>query len=144
MEKQHVDLQEHDHPQRLPRRERGRAHNSNQKPIVVLSLATKSSYKGKRSSEFVSRTDWHRVIAFGRLAESARTLTKGAYVEVEGQLQSREYVSGETKRRASEVRARSITKLEHTPRGRRKPRCRAGSGRGARIGHLSSSKEAHP
>ena len=90
--------------------------NSNQKPIVVLSLATKSSYKDKQSSEFISRTDWHRVIAFGRLAESAKVLTKGTYVEVEGQLQSREYVSGETKRRVSEVRARSIAKLEHTPR----------------------------
>ena len=90
--------------------------NSNQRPIVVLSLATKSSYKDKQSSEFISRTDWHRVIAFGRLAESARVLTKGTYVEVEGQLQSREYVSGETRRRISEVRARSIAKLEHTPR----------------------------
>ena len=90
--------------------------NSNQRPIVVLSLATKSSYKDKQSSEFISRTDWHRVIAFGRLAESAKVLTKDTYVEVEGQLQSREYVSGETKRRISEVRARSIAKLEHTPR----------------------------
>jgi single-strand DNA-binding protein len=90
--------------------------NSDQRPIVVLSLATKSSYKDKQSSEFISRTDWHRVIAFGRLAESAKALTKGTYVEVEGQLQSREYVSGETKRRISEVRARSIAKLEHTPR----------------------------
>jgi single-strand DNA-binding protein len=90
--------------------------NSNQRPVVVLSLATKSSYKDKQSSEFISRTDWHRVIAFGRLAESARVLTKGTYVEVEGQLQSREYVSGETRRRISEVRARSIAKLEHTPR----------------------------
>ena len=90
--------------------------NSNQRPIVVLSLATKSSYKDKQSSEFISRTDWHRVIAFGRLAESAKVLTKGTYIEVEGQLQSREYVSGETKRRISEVRARSIAKLEHTPR----------------------------
>ncbi|MGA9813716.1 MAG: single-stranded DNA-binding protein [Terriglobales bacterium] len=90
--------------------------SSNQKPIVVLSLATKSSYKDKRSSEFVSRADWHRPVAVGRLAESARSLTKGAYVEVEGQLQSREYVLGETKRRVSEVRARSITKLERTPR----------------------------
>jgi single-strand DNA-binding protein len=90
--------------------------NSNQRPIVVLSLATKSSYKDKQSSEFISRTDWHRVIAFGRLAESAKVLTKGTYVEIEGQLQSREYVSGESKRRISEVRARSIAKLEHTPR----------------------------
>jgi single-strand DNA-binding protein len=89
---------------------------SKQKQIVVLSLATKSSYKDKQSGEFVSRTDWHRLVVFGRLAESAKSLTKGTYVEVEGQLQSREYVSGEIKHRTSEVRARSITKLEHTAR----------------------------
>jgi single-strand DNA-binding protein len=63
--------------------------NSNQRPIVVLSLANKSSYIDKQSSEFVSRTDWHRIVAFGRLAESANSLTKGTYVEVDGQLQSR-------------------------------------------------------
>ena len=90
--------------------------NANQKPIVVLSLATRSSYKDKQSGEFVSRTDWHRVVAFGRLAESAKALIKGTYVEVEGQLQNREYVAGETKHRISEVRARSITKLDYTPR----------------------------
>jgi single-strand DNA-binding protein len=90
--------------------------NSKHTPIVVLSPVTKSSYKDKQPSKFVSRTDWHRIAVFGRSAESARLLTKGAYVEVEGQLQSREYVPGETKRRVSEVRARSITKLEHTPR----------------------------
>ena len=105
--------------------------NSNQKPIVVLSLATKSSYKDKQSSEFVLRTDWHRVLAFGRLAESTKVLTKGTYVDIAGQLQSREYVSGETKRRVSEARAGSITKLEHTPHSAVEPRCRAGSGRGA-------------
>jgi single-strand DNA-binding protein len=90
--------------------------SSNQKLIVVLSLATKSSYRDKQAGAWISRTDWHRVVAFGRLAESAKSFTKGTYVEVEGQLQRREYVSGETKHRTSEVRARSITKLEHTPR----------------------------
>jgi single-strand DNA-binding protein len=95
--------------------------NSNQRPVVVLSLATKSSYKDKQSSEFISRTDWHRVVAFGRLAESAKVLTKGTYVEVEGQLQSREYISGESKRRISEVRARSIANLEHIPRSAAEP-----------------------
>ena len=91
--------------------------NSDQRPIVVLSLATRSSYRDKQAAgAWVSRIDWHRVVAFGRLAESAKALIKGTYVEVEGQLQSREYVSGETKHRTSEVRARSITKLDHTPR----------------------------
>jgi single-strand DNA-binding protein len=93
--------------------------NANQTPIVVLSLATKSSYKDKHSGEFVSRTDWHRIVAFGKLADSAKSLVKGAYVVVEGELQSREYTpdSDSNKRRVWEVRARSITQLERPPRG---------------------------
>ena len=80
----------------------------------MLSLATKSSYKDKQSGEFISRTDWHRIVAFGRLANSAKTLAKGEYVEIEGELQSREYTpdSDSNKRRVWEVRARSIRQLE--------------------------------
>ena len=90
--------------------------SSNQSSVVVLSLATKSSYKDKQSGQFVSRTDWHRIVAFGRLAEQAKSLNKGAYVEVEGELQSREYTpeSGEGKRWVCEVRARSIEQLERS------------------------------
>jgi len=90
--------------------------NVNQSPYTVLSLATKRTYKDKESGEYVSHTEWHRIIAYGRLAESAKSLTKGAYVEVEGELQSREYTeeSGPKKRRFWEVRANSVTKLERT------------------------------
>jgi single-strand DNA-binding protein len=90
--------------------------NQNQTSVVVLSLATKSSYKDKQSGEFVSRTDWHRIVAFGRLAETAKSLTKGSYLEIEGELQNREYTpqSGEGKRRIYEVRARSIKQLERS------------------------------
>src|SRR5260221_66155 len=65
-----------------------------------------------------SSGDWHRIVAFGRVAESAKSLTKGAYVEVQGEMQSREYTSQSDggKRRVWEVRARSITKLERTSR----------------------------
>jgi single-strand DNA-binding protein len=90
--------------------------SSNQASVVVLSLATKSSYKDKQSGEFVSRTDWHRVVAFGKLAEKAKALTKGSYLEIEGELGSREYIpeSGEGKRRICEVRARAIKQLERS------------------------------
>jgi len=93
---------------------------TNQKAITVLSLATKTSYKDKQSSEFVSRTEWHRIVAFGRLAESARTLTKGTYVEIKGELQSHEYTaqSDNKKRRSWEVRATSVSKLVRPPKAR--------------------------
>lgn len=91
--------------------------NSNQTPFTVLSLATQSSYKDKQSGEYVSRTEWHRIVAFGKLANSAKPLTKGAYIEVEGELYSREYTDkSSNKRRVWEVRATSLNKLERAPR----------------------------
>ena len=56
---------------------------SNTTDIAVFSLATKTSWKND-AGEWESRTEWHRCVAFGRLAEFAATLTKGAHVAVEG------------------------------------------------------------
>ena len=89
------------------------------KTFTVLSLATKSSYKDKRTNEWVSRSEWHRIICFNHLAENARELKKGDYVEVEGELRSSEFDSavGEGKNKTSvkhrswEVRATSLQKL---------------------------------
>ena len=58
--------------------------------IAMISLATKTSWKNDAGT-WESRTEWHRCVAFGRLAEFAATLTKGAHVAVEGELRSREY-----------------------------------------------------
>ena len=58
--------------------------------FTVLSLATKESWKNRETGVWESRTEWHNVIAFGKLGEFAATLTKGAHIEVEGSLSSRE------------------------------------------------------
>ena len=41
--------------------------------------------------QWQSRTEWHRVLSFGKLAEYARTLGKGSQVMVQGPVCSREY-----------------------------------------------------
>ena len=64
---------------------------TNGKAVVVLSLATKSSYKDKKTNQWVARTEWHRVICFAKPAEYAKGLKKGDYVEVEGELRSSEF-----------------------------------------------------
>jgi single-strand DNA-binding protein len=87
---------------------------------TVLSLATKSSYR--RKDEWVSCTEWHRIVCFNQLADYAKTLKKGDYVEVQGELRSSEFESevGEgrkktsVKRRSWEVRAQSVGKLTRT------------------------------
>jgi single-strand DNA-binding protein len=64
--------------------------NANNRSFTTLSIATKSSYKDKKSGQYVAQTEWHRCVVFGKLAEFAATLTKGAHVQIEGQLRSRE------------------------------------------------------
>ena len=80
--------------------------------VTTLSLATKSSYK--KDGKYISHTEWHRCVVFGKLSEFAKTLTKGAHIQVEGELRSREYDSKKTdsKRRVWEVRVASILKLD--------------------------------
>jgi single-strand DNA-binding protein len=80
--------------------------------FTVLSLATKSSYK--KDGKYISHTEWHRCVVFGKLSEFAGTLKKGAHIQVEGELRSREYDSKKTdsKQRIWEVRVDSILKLD--------------------------------
>ena len=80
--------------------------------LTTLSLATKSSYK--KDGKYISHTEWHCCVVFGKLAEFAKTLTKGAHIQVEGELRSREYDSKKTdsKRRVWEIRVASILKLD--------------------------------
>src|ERR1700752_4488834 len=88
--------------------------NANNSSFTTLSLATKSSYKDKKSGEYVAHTEWHRCVVFGKLAEFAATLTKGAFVQVEGELGSREIVTknSDFKRRIWEIRVDSVLKLD--------------------------------
>ena len=85
---------------------------ANNRSFTTLSLATKSSYK--KDDKYISHTEWHRCVVFGKLSEFAKTLTKGAHVQVEGELRSREYDSKKTesKLRIWEVKVDSILKLD--------------------------------
>jgi single-strand DNA-binding protein len=58
---------------------------------IVLSLATKTSWKPQDSDEWQSHTEWHRVIVWDKLAEDARSLVKGDYVQIDGELRSSMY-----------------------------------------------------
>jgi single-strand DNA-binding protein len=82
--------------------------------FTVLSLATKSSYKDKKTGEYKSSTEWHRCVVWGKLSDFAKTLTKGAHLAVEGELRSREREDRKTnaKLRVWEIRVSSILKLD--------------------------------
>jgi single-strand DNA-binding protein len=87
-------------------------HTYDNRSFTTLSLATKSSYK--KDDNYISHTEWHRCVVFGKLSEFAQTLVKGAHIQVEGELRSREYTSKKTesKQRIWEIRVASILKLD--------------------------------
>jgi single-strand DNA-binding protein len=96
---------------------------SNATNIAVFSLATKTSWKNAAGS-WESRTEWHRCVAFGRLADFAGSLAKGAHVAIEGEIRSHEYqreVAVGTQRtsilqRVWEIRVDSVLKLDRAVR----------------------------
>jgi single-strand DNA-binding protein len=83
--------------------------------VTTLSVATKESWKDA-SGVWQSRTEWHRVVLFSRLAEYARTLAKGSHVMVQGSVRTREYDKDGLKHRVFELRADSIGKLDRAER----------------------------
>ena len=64
--------------------------NGNQ--ITTIKLATTDSWKDKQSGQQQDRTEWHRVVFFGKVAEIAgQYLKKGSQCYIEGRLQTREW-----------------------------------------------------
>nr|Q8D254.2 RecName: Full=Single-stranded DNA-binding protein; Short=SSB [Wigglesworthia glossinidia endosymbiont of Glossina brevipalpis] len=60
--------------------------------ITNLSLATSENWRDKNTGESKEKTEWHRVILFGKLAEVAgEYLKKGSQVYIEGNLQTRKW-----------------------------------------------------
>jgi len=88
--------------------------NGNQ--YTRFSLATNVSWKENGNGEYKTRTEWHRVICWNKLACWASNLHTGAYVEVEGELRYREYTPTESDRRerVAEIYASSMLALDRS------------------------------
>ncbi|MDT1066772.1 single-stranded DNA-binding protein [Providencia stuartii] len=60
--------------------------------VANLTLATSESWRDKQTGEMREKTEWHRVVIFGKLAEVAgEYLKKGSQIYVEGSLQTRKW-----------------------------------------------------
>ena len=79
--------------------------------MANFSLAT-SETRG-RESEREERTEWHRVVMYGRMAETAvEYMRKGQMVYVEGRLNTREWEDqNQVKRKTTEIRCDNFTML---------------------------------
>lgn len=72
--------------------------------VTNLTLATTDSWKDKQTGQQQDRTEWHRVVFFGKLAEIAgEYLRKGSQCYIEGRLQTREWEKDGVKRYTTEI-----------------------------------------
>jgi single-strand DNA-binding protein len=62
--------------------------------VANITVATSDSWKDKQTGESKEKTEWHRVVMFGKLAEIAgEYLRKGSKVYLEGSLQTRKWTN---------------------------------------------------
>ena len=72
--------------------------------VANITLATTDSWKDKQTGQPQERTEWHRVVFFGRLAEIVgEYVRKGSKLYVEGRLQTREWEKDGVKRYTTEI-----------------------------------------
>ncbi len=81
--------------------------------VATLNIATSERYKDA-NGEYQEKTEWHRVVAWGRLAEICQQyLNKGSLVYIEGPLQTRQWEDNQgQKRYTTEVKALQMTMLD--------------------------------
>lgn len=81
--------------------------------VCSVSIATDEGYKDKNTGQQVDKTEWHRVEAFGKLAEIiGQYLKKGSKVYFEGKLRTDEYEKDGIKRYATKIIANEMTMLD--------------------------------
>ena len=84
----------------------------NGKKLARFSLATNESYRDAKG-EKVSETQWHRVIAWGKVAEIAeKYLEKGKEIAIEGKLINRSYTDKQgNKKFVTEIQVNELLML---------------------------------
>jgi single-strand DNA-binding protein len=98
--------------------------------VANFSVATDETYKD-RNGERQKRTEWHKIVVWGKQAEIAQQyLKKGSLIFIEGRIQSREWQDKEGQKRTSfEIVATNFRML-----GGRADGAAAGAGAGATRG----------
>ena len=82
--------------------------------VATLSLATDYNLRNKTTGEWETKTEWHRIVAWDRLAENAeRYLQKGKLIYVEGRITYRSYQDRDGNTRyTTEIVANDLIMLE--------------------------------
>lgn len=105
--------------------------------VANFSIATTERWKDKQSGNLEEKTEWHRIVVWGKLAELCKEyLAKGRAVYVEGRLQTRAWDDKDgNKRYTTEVVAQTVQFLDRKGSG-------AGAGAGSAAGASAPVSDA--
>lgn len=103
--------------------------------ICNFTVATSDQWKDKETGEKKEATEWHRISAFGKLADiCGQYLKKGSQVYIEGSLRTRKWQDKDGQDRyTTEIRADTMKMLGS----------RQGEAPQREAAHPSASKKAH-
>jgi len=80
--------------------------------VAKFSIATSEQWKDKATGEKREQTEWHRIVAFGRLAEiCGEYLSKGRQVYIEGRLQTSSWEKEGVTRYSTDIIANQMQML---------------------------------
>jgi len=114
-------------------------YTANGSAVANISVATNETWKDKSTGEAQERTEWHRIVMFGKLAEIAsQYLKKGSQAYFEGRIQTRKWQDNSgNDRYSTEIVANEMQMLGG----------RAGAGGGAPMessGQSQSQSQSRP
>lgn len=85
--------------------------------VAICTLSVATSEKFTSNNETKTRTEWHRVIVFGKIGENCNLfLKKGSQIYVEGTLKTRSWDENNYKKYITEIMAKEVTFLDGFPK----------------------------
>lgn len=80
--------------------------------VANFSVATTERWKDKKTDEMKEATEWHRIVAFGKLASIiGQYVKKGTQIFIEGSLRTRSWDQDGVKKYSTEIVAKDISML---------------------------------
>ena len=88
-------------------------HTSNGDAVATLSVATGQTWKDRNTGEKKEKTEWHRLVAFGKLAEIiGEYLKQGSQAYFDGRLQTRSYEQDGVTKWTTEIVVQNMQMLD--------------------------------
>lgn len=105
--------------------------------VANFTVATSDKWKDKQSGEQKEKTEWHRLVIYGKLAEVAgKYLKKGSQAFFQGKLQTREWEKDGVKRYTTEIIVNQMTMLGSPGEG--------GQGGGQQASRPAQQQQSRP